>query len=663
MTKLLTVDADFTSYTVGSKASRLQELKVAGYPVPNFVVLSGECIQDIHATTFASEVVECVPAQLYAVRSAALAEDSVLSSQAGQFLTRLAVEPRNLFLAVQEVLTDAQSKLSDVPSSFSIIIQEYIEPDYAGVLFTRNPTGGREMVLEYTAGRGDEVVAGKSVQSVHIFESTLQLFSSKLPFARDLCSQAKMIERTYNFPQDIEWAYQGGRAYILQTRPITTLTQAQFSTYQCLEKWLPDTAFYFEQTAVTESLSRPTPLALSTLNYLYRQPGPIASVYAEQGITYKSLEQFVVLGNQLYVDKQRETKTLFPAYGFLRWQSNCAKVESLAGLWTSLRNKVALTRLSADIRKVAYQSVITMLQSDVDKNASMEYLLEQLDIGYKLIFDINLRASLAHARFEAMAGSAEKAQAMIAATTSSLEIPVDIKTIATNLQGNSVSIDDTSAFTAQTNVSPLASKTERMSLVDQALVPKARAANDWLLLRELGRWLTVKLISDIRTAAHSKAATQAIEPTSLVLHATVPELCSGLPTQLVLQQRKMIYDSFHDYTFPGVLASYELGATDVPHAVLSPGSAQGMLCRPEQCHTISGPKILLVSQLTPELTKYFPHIEGIVCATGGLLSHLAIMARESQLMVVRDSSVEAFVGQQITIGTDGVIERRNSKNH
>jgi phosphohistidine swiveling domain-containing protein len=44
--------------------------------------------------------------------------------------------------------------------------------------------------------------------------------------------------------------------------------------------------------------------------------------------------------------------------------------------------------------------------------------------------------------------------------------------------------------------------------------------------------------------------------------------------------------------------------------------------------------ILYTELLTPDLTKYFGNITGIVSENGGMLSHLAIMAREQNIPVV-----------------------------
>lgn len=72
------------------------------------------------------------------MRSSALTEDGNISSMAGQFQTKLSITENQLEQALLEIIEDAESKLKNL-SLFSVIIQEFIEVDYSGVCFTRNP--------------------------------------------------------------------------------------------------------------------------------------------------------------------------------------------------------------------------------------------------------------------------------------------------------------------------------------------------------------------------------------------------------------------------------------------------------------------------------------------------------------------------------------------
>ena len=70
---------------------------------------------------------------------------------------------------------------------------------------------------------------------------------------------------------------------------------------------------------------------------------------------------------------------------------------------------------------------------------------------------------------------------------------------------------------------------------------------------------------------------------------------------------------------------------------VSAGLAKGIL---QKCEYLDSEKeeskkiILYTEILSPDLTKYFDKISGIVSENGGLLSHLAIVAREKSIPVI-----------------------------
>jgi pyruvate,water dikinase len=142
------------------------------------------------------------------------------------------------------------------------IVQKMVNPEIAGVLFTANPiTSSRdEMVIESNWGLGESVVSGKSMNDFFVVtKSDLQIkqkniskktvmicFDGEKGFgrkekavdpdkmdaptlsdsqARELGEVGLKIEEVFGFPQDIEWAYQMGELFILQTRNIRTLKE------------------------------------------------------------------------------------------------------------------------------------------------------------------------------------------------------------------------------------------------------------------------------------------------------------------------------------------------------------------------------------------------------------------------------------------------------
>ena len=156
---------------VGQKALRLKELQEAGFLVPDFEVLTTSVVAEVlkkieNKHDFINEEINITLTEPYAVRSAALAEDGKERSNAGKFKTILAVDKSNLLKSTIEVALDAREKLGGA-GDFSIIVQEFIDADYSGVIFSRNPLGGMEMVLEYNQGLGESVVGGEKVSRAY----------------------------------------------------------------------------------------------------------------------------------------------------------------------------------------------------------------------------------------------------------------------------------------------------------------------------------------------------------------------------------------------------------------------------------------------------------------------------------------------------------------
>lgn len=140
------------------------------------------------------------------------------------------------------------------------IVQKMVNPEMAGVLFTANPiTSSRdEMVIEANWGLGESVVSGKSMNDFFLLDhssgkeksrkiakkTVMVCFDKDKGFGRkemavapdmmdattlseeqvnDLGNMGLKIEAVFRFPQDIEWAYQKGELFILQSRNIRTL--------------------------------------------------------------------------------------------------------------------------------------------------------------------------------------------------------------------------------------------------------------------------------------------------------------------------------------------------------------------------------------------------------------------------------------------------------
>ncbi len=205
-----------------------------------------------------------------AVRSSATAEDLPEASFAGQQETYLGVRGQDALLNyVQQCWASlwteraiAYRQRNGFPHeqvSLSVVVQQMVRPQSAGVLFTVNPLTGKrdEMLVNAAYGLGETVVSGQVTPDSYLIApgaksfivdqtvGTKEVRIDALPDGgvrkqavdpadrRRLCLNpaqlekladlGEKIERHYQSPQDIEWAFADDALYLLQTRPITSL--------------------------------------------------------------------------------------------------------------------------------------------------------------------------------------------------------------------------------------------------------------------------------------------------------------------------------------------------------------------------------------------------------------------------------------------------------
>lgn len=211
---------------------------------------------------------------LVAVRSSATAEDLPDASFAGQQSTYLNVRGieqvldavkgcwASLFEARAIFYRDEQN-FDQVSIGIAVPVQRMIQSEVSGVMFTAEPTtSDRDKILvEAIYGLGEGIVSGEITPDTYILDKATvsvtnrqhvpqnwmlvrnvnstnkenlnikvdveeaQINTDKLDDEeiQAIANLGVQLEKAYGNPQDIEWAYQGGQFYIIQTRPITTL--------------------------------------------------------------------------------------------------------------------------------------------------------------------------------------------------------------------------------------------------------------------------------------------------------------------------------------------------------------------------------------------------------------------------------------------------------
>jgi rifampicin phosphotransferase len=237
--------ADLAS--VGAKAANLADLMEAGFPVPDGFVIRGEGFDEAGALTArAREELTAALAALgdgdVAVRSSAVSEDMPDASFAGQYETILGVKgPVAVIAAAERCWASAQSVRVQMyrvtrgveTAPMSVLVQQLIAADAAGVAFTAHPiSGDREVTLvNAVRGLGDRLVEGLatpdewSIRGGRAVSQTAPEKAITPEQALMVSDLARRVEAHFAAPQDIEWAIAENRLFLLQARPITTLPE------------------------------------------------------------------------------------------------------------------------------------------------------------------------------------------------------------------------------------------------------------------------------------------------------------------------------------------------------------------------------------------------------------------------------------------------------
>jgi pyruvate,water dikinase len=205
-----------------------------------------------------------------AVRSSATGEDTLGTSFAGMhdsfanvigdaaLLERLVDCWASLY-GERVISYRASRNLTDEPV-IAVVVQRLVDADRAGVMFTADPsTGDRErVVIEAAFGLGEVVVGGEVEPDTYVVTRSSDIVDVRIgrkshkvvradggvtrvqldPIEaaervlpdEDVLRLAELgmrVEAHYGGePQDVEWALSGGEAFLLQSRPITTLGSA-----------------------------------------------------------------------------------------------------------------------------------------------------------------------------------------------------------------------------------------------------------------------------------------------------------------------------------------------------------------------------------------------------------------------------------------------------
>ncbi|WP_412470084.1 MULTISPECIES: PEP/pyruvate-binding domain-containing protein [unclassified Halobacteriovorax] len=285
---------------------------IVSYTQLQFIDDLKELIAKIHAEidkceiSIIDEVMERINPNIhYAIRSSAADEDGSHFSFAGQLESFLYVQGkdkiedaiRNCFksnFSLTALTYRFKNQIHQSTPKMAVIIQEMIDPEKSGVLFTANPINGYrdEMLISANYGQGEGVVSGEcntdeyTINDLGIIRDEIRekdykiiadyenkttkkvevtgndINSSVLTHAEiiELNKLALNILALKKKPQDIEFCFQNGNIYIVQTRDITSLPMDKRE----------DFANVFDNSNIQESFNGvTTPLTFSYASKMY----------------------------------------------------------------------------------------------------------------------------------------------------------------------------------------------------------------------------------------------------------------------------------------------------------------------------------------------------------------------------------------------------------
>ncbi|MBB4200078.1 hypothetical protein CCR94_04560 [Rhodoblastus sphagnicola] len=326
---------------VGGKVHPLGALRRKGFCIPDGFCVTTEAFRQSRC---GDDI--CLPPQLRemlvevwrrsgfataAVRSSATEEDGRDTSWAGVFPTVLPVRNADEMIAAVETCFRALHApeaeflrarvIGNKPPAMAVLVQELVDAQASGIVFTANPvTGARgEIVINATRGlgeplasgrvNGDVIVAGRdgAIRSETVTDQTFMLTSAgpvalaptraKKPAvtraqAKALVGLAVEIEALFGCPQDIEFAIRGGRIHVIQARPITGADRASIGEDE-VESYLETTRAQlanrvaslrrqgqlegrraiFSNGNIGELLPTPTPMSFGLFRAIFAGPG------------------------------------------------------------------------------------------------------------------------------------------------------------------------------------------------------------------------------------------------------------------------------------------------------------------------------------------------------------------------------------------------------
>jgi len=262
---------------VGGKGANLGEMTNTGIPVPPGFIVTATAYFDFLKRARITDKIHKLLKPLDTNDSKQLQQIAEKVQQVileADMPPELATEIREAYTKLGRGLVAVRSSATaeDLPEAsfagqqvgIAVPVQRMVQSEASGVMFTIEPvtSDSGKIVIEAIHGLGEAIVSGEVNPDLYIIDKERLTISSKKISRQDrklirnlkdsdqntniwapvpaseqarqkladnditkLAWVGKQIENHYQFPQDIEWAKEEGKIFILQTRPVTAIKE------------------------------------------------------------------------------------------------------------------------------------------------------------------------------------------------------------------------------------------------------------------------------------------------------------------------------------------------------------------------------------------------------------------------------------------------------
>ena len=566
-------------------------------------------------------------------RSSSVVEDTADSSMAGQFDSIIGIDGFDAFaIAVEKVLA-SRERAGALDHPIAVLVQPLLEPEFGGVMFGCDPVSGRSdrRVVSAVRGGPEPLVSGEVNGSRYVLTEEGKALEFEpndgpqlpRPALRRLAALSRDVARVFGGPQDVEWAIgTEGTLWLLQSRPVTTEVRG-----------VP-TGPVYGPGPVAETFPEPlteleNDLWVPPLRDAVREAVLLAGAATRADV--EASEVVVTVDGHVAIDL-RLSGEIVPKRTVVHRLNPIPAVQRLRGAWRVGRLRSALPRLS--------ERLLDRVDADLEAVPALDDLTSRQLIALLHRGGTILRALHAHEILMGMLTDTGGNRL----TGASVALRVLVEARQDGLTDDEVLARSPIVLAlAAPRVAPEPNLPPDAMAIH--LGSDERSGNDNGIIREALR-LRVRWIQELSGRAawelgeRLAAAGQLTEP-ELIRHMTL-EHVEAVATNRAVVIPALVQSHAHDFGAP-LPAQFQLSdrgkVVQIRTACGTCGgtAAGGGIGTGPVTYDADDPppgSVLVTTTLTPGLGPLLSRLNGIVAETGSVLSHLAILARESGVATV-----------------------------